>query len=287
VFFDSHVHSAASPDSDMKAEKAVAAAKKPGLGVVFTEHVDFGALGEYVKYSDPHATDIVRGMGDFVCDFEMYPAEYRRLRGDNVLLGLEFGLTRAFAGLNAKIVAEGDYDFIIGSVHSVDGLELYKASNKHEDFMDTQYAKNLHDSRGVDDCIARYLEYSREMVEISTYFDSFGHIDYVARYAPLVGEKFMYDRFAAQFDAILKLLADREIALEINTSRFGAENGAERAMGEICGHFARLGGRYCTVGSDAHVVSKIGHCYDAARLVAAEAGLKIVHFRERKAILSE
>ena len=70
MLFDSHVHSEASPDSEMNAEKAIASAKKLGLGVIFTEHVDFGEFGDYMSERDPHATDFIRGMGDFICDFK-------------------------------------------------------------------------------------------------------------------------------------------------------------------------------------------------------------------------
>lgn len=278
MFYDSHVHSEASPDSEMKAEEAVVAAKKLGLGVVFTEHVDFGEFGDYMNEKDPHAADFVRGMGDFICDF----GKLRRV--DGALFGLEFGLVKAFAGAYKRLAAEGDYDFIIGSVHSVDGVELYNASNKCEGFMDSEFAQGLHDSRGVDACIARYLEYAREVVEVSEFFDSFGHIDYVARYAPLVQDRFSYTRFAKEIDALLKLLAERQIALEINSARFGRDCDAENVMSEICGAFARLGGRYCTVGSDAHVVGRVGYHFDTARRIADEAGLKIVHFRERTMI---
>ena len=64
MFFDSHVHSAASPDSQMNPREAVDFLQKKGLGIAFTEHIDFADHPEI----DPHATDAPRGMRDFVCD---------------------------------------------------------------------------------------------------------------------------------------------------------------------------------------------------------------------------
>lgn len=306
MYFDSHVHSAASPDSEMCAEQAVAAMRAKGLGIAFTEHVDFS---EENPNKDPKATDAIRGLGDFVCDFEKYPQGYAGLRGAGVTLGLEFGLTAAFAQANATLAA-GDYDFIIGSVHSVDGIELYKAGTKRgvigDEYVNEPYAAGLHSPSKVDECIARYFAYAREMVEICGFFDAFGHIDYIARYGRLVAENFSYEKFAQEIDALLKSLAEREIALEINTGRFGRGYGVSpgntytvapepelspadlqkpvKIIRKICRRFAELGGRFCTIGSDAHDIASLGRGFAEAKEIASDAGLAVVYFKERKPV---
>ena len=44
MIFDSHSHTAFSADSEMKAADAIAMAEKAGVGLVFTEHLDFCLL---------------------------------------------------------------------------------------------------------------------------------------------------------------------------------------------------------------------------------------------------
>jgi len=283
--FDTHVHSAASPDSEMSPEVAIAAAAAKGLGITFTEHVDYS--DENAK-RDPNATDAIRGVGDFVCDFTTYPAGYRKFRGAEVSLGLEFGLTHAFLAENKKLAA-GDYDFILGSIHSVDGVEIYQACAGN--LPNEPYAQAIlsDDTDAVRGCIRRYLQYSAEMVQLSDFFDSFGHIDYIARYLPLASENFFYENFADEFDILLRMIAEREIALEINTKflvsggQFPARTSGE-VMQKICRRFRELGGRLCTIGSDAHREGNVGHGISAGHELAAAAGLATVHFRERKPV---
>jgi histidinol-phosphatase (PHP family) len=122
------------------------------------------------------------------------------------------------------------------------------------------------------------------MVEAGCYFDSFGHVDYIARYAPLVGDYFLPHRFEREIDSLLKVLVLRDIALEINTNRFGSNNGAEMLIFEICRRFVTLGGRFCTIGSDAHEIKHLGRHMKEAKKIAAEAGLTPVYYKERKPI---
>lgn len=278
MYFDSHVHSAASPDSDLCPEAAIAALEKQGLGVAFTEHVDFAEHPDF----DPDAADAIRGIGDFICDFDIYPAAYKKFRGAGVTLGLEIGLCAAYFELNKK-TADDDYDFILGAVHAVDGVELYHALNKRGAVINEPYARALHDPREIDACISRYLNYSREMVELGKFFDAFGHIDYIARYTRLVAENFFYEKFPQEFDALLTALAEREIALEINTKML-EDPRAVKTMQKICRRYSELGGRLCTIGSDAHKTARLGHAFAAAKEIAADARLAVVYFKERKPI---
>ena len=260
MYFDAHVHSVASPDSEMCAKEAISALSLKGLGVIFTEHVDFLATNEGLDHS---ATDAVGGTVDFVCDFDVYPKDYRCLRSDSVLLGLEIGLTKAYFAPNEKLAC-GDYDFILGSVHSVDGIDVYFAFPEDD-------ALNY---------ISRYLTYSREMVELCGFFDAFGHIDYVSRYNLRAQELYCYDNYSIEFDALLKSIAERDIALEINTYRFD-DREYEKILLPICRRFSQLGGKYCTIGSDAHRLSHLGRHFDRALKLANAANLQVVYFKER------
>jgi len=265
MYFDAHVHSIASPDSEMNPKDAIAILEAKGLGVVFTEHVDYVLSGE----RDLGATDFfANGKQEFVCDFELYPVSYKNLRSKSVLLGLEIGLTAAYATKNKKTI-EGDYDYILGSVHSVDGTDIY---------FDLQ--------NGVDMFfISRYLTYSREMVELCGFFDTLGHIDYVVRYDTNAQILYNYKNFAQEFDALFKALIKKGITLELNTYLFDTIKDYEKILVPVYSRFAELGGKYCTIGSDAHHTKDLGRHFDKAKNVALAAGLEIVYYKGRKCLL--
>ncbi|MCL2457225.1 MAG: PHP domain-containing protein, partial [Defluviitaleaceae bacterium] len=212
-----------------------------------------------------------RGMRDFVCDFEKYPREYENFRGKNVTLGLEFGMSNALFLPNKRLANSYDYDFILGAVHGVDGDDIYKVSLDSPEKLS-----------GID----RYLIYSREMVEKYDFIDAFAHIDYVARYTKRMSDVFFYENFAESFDALLKAISERGIAFEINTSRFD-EPHAKEVMFTICRRFRELGGRFCTIGSDAHEIKNLAFRFESAKKIAREAELSVVFFRNRKAVRCE
>jgi len=250
----------------MDPREAIATLARMGLGVIFTEHCDFVTQTEGRDFS---ATDAPRVAGDFIVDFDRYHAEYPPLRSNKVLMGLEFSLNAAFLALNIH-TAQGGYDFILGAVHTVDGLDLYSEGH-------TQDAQTL---------CRRYLTYAREMVELSGFFDSLAHIDYICRYAPETAAWLRYEHFPREFDSLLSALARGGKALEINTHRFG-DNIIERALFPIYARFAQLGGRHVTIGSDAHHPAKLGRHYRRALRFAQEAGLAPVYFKGRERYLCE
>jgi len=261
MYFDAHVHSAASPDSELDPKAAISILKSKGLGIAFTEHVDFR---EPEEGRDPAATDAPSGYGDFVCDFSIYPGQYKSLRSESVLLGLEIGLTAAYLPLNSQL-SEGDYDFIVGAIHFVDGLDVYYDAAK-EDAM--EFCRN-------------YLTYSKKMVELCGFFDSFAHIDYPARYSERLNRALQYRHFPKEFDNLLKSLAERELAMEINTSRF-KDDSVIGQLTPIYKRFKELGGRYVTIGSDSHNDYGLGRYHAKAMGIINMTGLTPVYYRGRK-----
>ena len=267
MLFDSHVHSKASPDSRLEPDAAIEACKKMNLGITFTEHIDINIPA---RGFDPNATDKPVADTDFIADAAVYPVTYEKYRADSVTLGLEIGLTAYALTLNRKKALSYDYDYILGSVHFVDGYDLY-----HD-------GKNTFDY----DRKKRMLTYSLEMVTISDFIDAFGHIDYITRYTPDAEKNVYYDAYAADYDALLSALAGRDIALEINTARFGRVPGLEKNLARVYQRFYELGGKYVTLGSDAHYGKDIGRSFDSALNIAKEANLTPVYFKNRVRYIS-
>ena len=245
MFFDAHMHSAVSPDSQMDAKLVIDTLRRQGLGATFTEHCDF----------PPY---------NFMVDFDRYEREYRPLRSVAVLMGLELTLNEEHHAQNTQI-ADGDWDFILGSIHYIDGLNLfYEANAKPANLM-----------------IHRYLTYMKEMVESCGFFDSLAHIDYLCRYSTAVDEIFLYENYPEAFDALFTALAERDLAMEISTKRLSNARNRQNLF-KLYQRYAQLGGKYVTIGSDAHTPEQLGKDFTKARKIADESGLTVVYYRERK-----
>jgi len=262
MIVDSHIHSIMSPDGKVTPEDAIAAASSQGLGVTFTEHIDYISP----PFSPMWRIQFPYQYKDFVTNLDIYPDIYYPYRSDTALLGLEIGLSAGFIEKNMK-AAERAIDCIIGAVHFVDGWDLGGP------YYDQPY----------DDHYRRYLQFIREMVEepLNGYFNTLGHIDYLSRYSPLAIKEVLYKDYPDEYDAVLRALVRLDKAMEINTRRFGDVDAVSNLC-EIYRRYRTLGGRYVTIGSDAHAKDRIGKHFKEALRMAAELGLTAVYFKDRK-----
>ena len=91
-------------------------------------------------------------------------------------------------------------------------------------------------------------------------FDSLAHLTYPLRYIKKNGKiNVDLNDYSAQIDAILRTLIKNGKALEVNTSGLRQEIGQTLPGENVLRRFKELGGRYVTVGSDAH------RCKDLAK----------------------
>lgn len=251
MLFDSHMHTKFSADSEMSAQEALSRAESLNLGVVFTEHFDYGLELNGKKFSfDPTA----------------YMSDYKNFRGDKVRLGVEVGLRKFARSANEKFLARADFDFVIGSIHLVDDMDIY-----YPDFY-------------VDkDKATAYRKYFRQMLDEATTcdFDALGHIDYICRTAPYDDPEIDYETFSTEIDEILSVIVARDKILELNTRRFDNDR-AVRELVPVYKKYRALGGRFVTFGSDAHRVGAIGNYFARALEFVRELDLMPVTFRERR-----
>ena len=235
----------------MTAEDALKAARARGLGIVFTEHLDVDFPGEL----------------DFSFDPAAYWKQYEPLRGDNLHLGIEVGMQAGTAEASRAFVTRAPFDFVIGSVHLLRGIDIYE--------------KECFEGREKDELYREYFRTMAEMIACHDFIDVLGHIDYIARTAPYKNPELSYGAFADEIDAVLRTAVAQGVVLELNTRRLGSR----RALKELAPIYARyheLGGRYVTLGSDAHGADAIGANFAAAEDFARAMGLSIVTFFARK-----
>lgn len=252
MIFDSHIHTEVSADSEMKAAKALARAEEIGVGLVFTEHEDMDFPGEK----------------NFTFCPDAYWEKYESLRGGSLRLGVELGMQAGLAEKNHAFVKSVPFDQVVGSIHTLEGYDLYYPDIYHKQGKEELYRLYLTTMAG---CIRSH----------GAFIDILAHIDYIARYAVYSDPEISYAAYAEFIDDVLRALVETDTVLELNTRRFSRR----RAMKELVPIFARyrdLGGREVTLGSDAHTADAIGASFAEAGDMAAALGLAVVTFCERK-----
>lgn len=251
--FDSHLHTSFSTDSKMNLQEAIEKSNRSGLGIIITDHMD---INYPIK-------------DKYLFDINKYFDNYSKFRNENLLLGIELGLRTDCVQQNREIALNNDFDYIIGSVHVVNGQDIYFE----------EYYKNKSKFEAYQEYLIFILDCLKKQ---SDFIDSLGHIDYISRYAKFEDKEIYYEDFADYIDEILKFLIENEKVLELNTRRFDNSDAVNNLL-KIYKRYFELGGKYITLGSDAHNVNSIGNNFMKAKDLAERCGLRIIHFNKRKA----
>ncbi|MBU3126312.1 histidinol phosphate phosphatase [Clostridium sp. FP2] len=248
---DSHIHTEFSSDSEMKLQNGLDHARKIGLGMTITEHLD-------LKF--PTGTD-------FTFDIDKYFNDYEKYKGSNFMLGIEIGMQEICLEENRKIINKYPFDYIIGSIHAANGADIfnpktYVGKTKKEVF--EQYFSSMVD------CVKQY-----------DFIDSLGHIDYISRYATYQDNEIHYHEFKEYIDEVLKAIVHNEKVMEINTRRLGSVEAYNNLI-HVYSAYKQIGGKYVTIGSDAHNAEDIGNNFILANRICEICNLKPVYFKNRK-----
>lgn len=252
MIFDSHVHTTLSCDADTTLQDAIRAAEEQGVGLVITDHMD-------VDFPAPQP--------DFRVDLLRFFREYAPLRSEHLLLGIELGLTAESAAKCREIAAAWPFDFVLGSVHVLQGREV-----------DERYYADHDETTAYRD----YLLEAARLVE-AVPVDALAHIDYPLR---TTSRELPYADYAAEFSALFDAMHRRSVCLELNTSRL-ADATAYANMLAVYRAYRESGGCCVTLGSDAHEPQEIADNFAPAAELLRETGLIPVHFRQRKMIIEK
>lgn len=256
--FDFHLHTTISFDGISTAREMAEAAQKAGLQeICFTDHWDFNSNPQKKHH---------------FFDLEDYSRAYDGLTlpGLTVRRGVEYGLTDWNQKELTALLAQRPFDFVIGSIHFVDGWDPY----------DAEYwqGKTMHQA------FLLYLEATLECVRVHQGYDVLGHLTYVCKsvhnptHTPVP-----YRDFADITDEILRVLVQRGKGMEINTS------GVDRAgdflpSADFLRRFKELGGEIVTLGSDAHDVSRVGQYSKEALELLKDIFGHVCTFQNRKPV---
>ncbi|MBQ8834523.1 MAG: histidinol-phosphatase HisJ family protein [Oscillospiraceae bacterium] len=256
--YDFHIHSRVSFDGHDTGLQLAQAAATAGLKeICFTDHVDYDPLGT---------------MPDIAFDTAAYNAEYDGLEvpGLTIRRGMEFGLARDNVEQFKKDLQRRQFDFVLGSMHFVDDLDVY--------FQPYWEGKTIFQAE------RRYLEETLECVKIHDDFDVLAHLTYISKtHCHPAPRPVPYAEHREIIDEILKTLAEKGKGLEMNTS------GVDRCGGylpteDYFRRFKELGGEIVTVGSDAHRSDRVGQYSHEACAILGDIFGYVCTFADRKPI---
>ena len=235
--FDYHMHTTVSFDGKDDAKAMLAAAETKGLTeICFTDHIDYS----------PEM--------DMVFDTAEYKAAYDNLHSDKLLIrrGVEFGLTPNNQEKLKEDLNRYDFDFVLGSVHFVDDLDVYM----HPYWQ----------GRTPQEAVRQYLETMLKCVQLHDDYDVLGHLTFIAKAKGNPNRSLIpYEDHRELFDEILRQLVRHDKGMELNTSGLDLCGGYLPTL-DFFRRFYELGGRIVTVGSDAHNTARVGqYTFDAVR----------------------
>ncbi len=267
---DLHIHSDNSFDAESTVEQICDSALNMGLDIIaITDHceAEFINMGENCEFGS-FDRQIPKSISDTAKAIEKYSGRLKILRG------LELGEPMHDISQTKKALAYGDFDFILASVHNLRG---------RDDFYYMDFDKV--DINTVLD------EYFDELIETAAFehFDSLAHLTYPLRYIFERKNYFPDLRiFQGKIDKIFSILISNNKALEINVSGLFKPMGVTLPELPLVKRFFELGGRYITVGSDAHTADMVGKGIKEGLEIAKQAGFNhFTIFENHKPVLFE
>ncbi|MCM1182014.1 MAG: histidinol-phosphatase HisJ family protein [Roseburia sp.] len=250
---DLHVHTEFSCDSEADMEAYAQSAIDRNVDVVcFTDHVDWNRNDFGYGYYKPR---------DYFDKLNKVKRKYGH--AVRLLSGIEFGEPHLYADALRELSAN-PYDYIIGSIHWIG--DLFPCKKVREQYTSKEF----------------YTLYWEEVLSAVKQggFDALGHMDFPKRY---FGEIYYRED---KMKEIFQRLLEKDMVIEINTSSL--RKGHRQAMpgAELLEIYRENGGRYVTVGSDAHEVKDLSADYDAAKESIARLALQEVIYvnREREVL---
>jgi len=262
--FDLHTHHDRCGHAEGKIRDYIEAGIRRGLQVI--------GISDHSPYFGRSEDQPFPGIAMAKSEFPNYIREVLALKEEykdriEVMLGVESDFFPEHAGTYRKIYEQYPFDYIIGSVHQVEGVSIFN-KNRWKKLNDEQKIR-------VKDAYHDLIEQSAR----SGMFDVLGHIDAMNGYYPEFS-----DIPTHSLERVLKVIGECGLTIEVNTSGKTKYVGGWYPSDDILEKALHYGVQI-TLGSDAHIPERVG---DELELVAQKLkaiGFKEwVYFRQRKRV---
>ena len=247
------MHTVFSTDSEASVKSMLDASVKRGLqSVCITDHLDLDYPEDEELGPDPFQLNLRQY-------FEMLTQireEYREKL--NVRIGVELGLQPHLGKTYEKMVQEYPFDFVIGSLHLVHGMDPY-------------YGKVFEGKTDGEVYREAFCETLCCLDKVSC-FDVLGHLDYVVRYGRNKAQEYSYREFSDEIDEILKKVISAGKGLEMNMGGVKYGLGFANPHPDVLKRYRELGGEIVTVGADAHRPGHVAYDFEEAGDILKSCG---------------
>ncbi len=265
IKFDLHTHHDRCGHAVGSIRDYIESAIKSGLNVIgISDHSPYFSSEEDQPF--PHISMAKSQFQQYVKEVLKLKEEYRDKI--EVLLGVESDFFPEDAEIYRTYYDPFPFDYIIGSVHQVEGVSIFK--------------KGIWDQLTDQEKIIKKETYYSliEQSAKSGMFQILGHIDAMKGFYP----SFSAIQTAA-VEHTLKVISDCEIAIEINTSGKTKDAGGWYPSDDILELALHYGGKV-TFGSDAHDPQRVGDEFDEVQKHLKKIGFKEwVYFKNKQRIV--
>lgn len=262
-----HFHDDASSDGTGPLGRHCRAAAREGLRhLCVTNHV------EVMDEDGAWSVDVDEAAARFGAELEAAEAARDRWPELELRVGAEFEYRPEWTDRLDALAGRVPFDFVLGSVHVVDGLNVSGGEEPAAYFA----------GRSRAEAYGRYFETVAEMVAWGG-FDVVGHFDLVARYGHRHHGRYEPAEFEGTIRPILEAMAAAGIGIEVNASGVVQAPGEPYPRREVLAWAREAGVPFLTVGTDGHAPDQLARGLPRAAAVARRAGWRrVTTFRGRR-----
>ena len=256
------MHTNFSTDAEFSPEQMIEGAIQKGLkAICITDHID--------KDYDDEDKEFFFDTDQYFEKLKMLQQKYKEKI--DIRIGVETGLQPHLGRYYYEYTHKYPFDFVIGSIHLVKGIDPYYGE--------------LFQEQSDEEAYRQTFEETLLNIQRNNDFDVLGHIDYVVRYGKEREKHYSYEKNKELIDQILKHLIQNGKGLELNTAglKYGLPFAHPRI--EILKRYRELGGEILTIGSDAHKPEHIAYDFKKVKDILLESNFKYyTEFRNRQPI---
>ena len=234
TYYDQHMHSSFSADSQEDLENYCKIALKDGVDYICTcEHFDY--------------LTVVDGT-TWIADYPKLISYHKELKEKypdlNFLLGVELGYKRICFNEMVELSNKYPFDIIQLSIHD---------NNKWDYYFPNAFLGQEVESMN------EYFDLMSEVLERFSNFDVLSHIDFGFKTLKMMDKKWEFNLWDKQIRKILTKIIEMDKAFEINTKVqevIHDIDGDDHHIKYLLSLYKELGGHKVTLSSDAHTVGK-------------------------------
>lgn len=248
---DYHLHTHFSADSQELMKNHIAVAEAKGIQeICFTDHFEY----ELPDWGPEWACDV----DGIFAEIDALPSSPVRIK-KGVEMGLRLGDDSVQKTVDA--LSSHDFDFVIASIHFIDGKDVYYPS--------------FFEGKTKSEAFATYLENILGALQQTDYYSTVGHIDFPSKGCPLPNAALQYEDAPDLLDSLFRHVHEHGKMIEINTSILKVPAARPRDE-KLWRRYVELGNETVTMGSDSHTAEFLGYQFEETRDFLQSVGVKYV-----------